>query len=363
MKILHAAETIKGGVATVLKQLVLEQERNAERYDVRVLIPDEQIDEVEVLDSNNIVQWPRNGRSIKSLISFAKNFICLVLRFRPDIVHLHSSFAGVICRFCLMLLFPLFRTKVIYCPHAFSFMMETSKYKKVVYVFIEKLFMKITNVVICVSKYEYDEGVSYGLNKEKLKIVHNGVSIKDISAIDKKKDKDNKKIHVLFVGRFDYQKGYDILIEAARKLSPDAFTFTIIGGSVHNSGNVDRLVNATYTGWLSSDDMDKYFRCADIVVVPSRWEGFAMVPLEAMSYALPIIASNSTSLPEVVLDKKTGFLFECGNVSSLLKILSGLNEYNLIDMGIMGNNYFRDNFTSENMIKKTHEIYDKVIFK
>ena len=107
--------------------------------------------------------------------------------------------------------------------------------------------------------------------------------------------------------------------------------------------------------------MEPYFIAADVLVIPSRWEGFAMVPLEAMSYSLPIIASDATSLPEVVINNETGYLFKNGDANSLLSVFNRLDKSDLSEMGRKGNQLYIENFTSQAMIAKTHGLYADII--
>lgn len=355
MKILHAAETIKGGVATVLKQLVAAQQSEKNLYQLQCLIPEDQAAELDTAEEENVVKWKRNGRSVSALFSFSIAFCKAILKFRPDVVHLHSSFAGVIGRACLILLWPFVRPKVIYCPHAFSFLMETSGSKKRIYALIEKALLPMTDAIVCVSDYEAEQAKLSGISANKLFVVHNGVPEKAQKDISEKSA--GAPIDLLFVGRFDFQKGYDVLVSAMKKVPRELIRLTVIGDAVHDTEKIEHLPDATYTGWLKAAQMEHYFRQADALVIPSRWEGFAMVPLEAMSYSLPIIASDATSLPEVVKHQETGFLFKNGSVDSLVQILNGLKDYNLNEMGIKGNAFFSNNFTSQAMIEKTHALY------
>ena len=86
-----------------------------------------------------------------------------------------------------------------------------------------------------------------------------------------------------------------------------------------------------------------------------------MVPLEAMSYSVPIIASDATSLPEVVINNETGYLFKNGDADSLLSVLNRLDKSDLEVMGRKGNQLYRDNFTSQAMIAKTHGLYADIL--
>ncbi len=358
MKILHAAETIKGGVATVLKQLVAAQQDDKGAYRIQCLIPADQASELDTALEENVVKWQRKGRSVGALISFATAFCRTVIRFKPDVVHLHSSFAGVIGRLCLILLWPLVRPKVVYCPHAFSFLMQTSGAKKRIYALIEKALLPMTDAIICVSQYEADQAEAHGIKSDKLFVIHNGVPQRHFIRPDKSHD---TSVNLLFVGRFDYQKGYDILLDAMKRLQNPHIHLTLIGDSVHSAQQIEKLPQAQYTGWLKASQMEPYFINADVLVIPSRWEGFAMVPLEAMSYSLPIIASDATSLPEVVIDKQTGYLFKNGDANSLLSVLNRLDKSDLSEMGRKGNQLYTENFTSQAMIAKTHSLYADIM--
>nr|WP_154324763.1 glycosyltransferase [Pantoea sp. 201603H] len=361
MKVLHAAETIKGGVATVLKQLVRAQQDDSSTFSIMCLIPADQAEELDTVEKENTVCWVRQGRNIKTMLTFAKAFIITTWQFKPDIVHLHSSFSGVIGRLCLLLLWPIIRPKIIYCPHAFSFLMETSGIKKKIYTLIERVLLPATDAIICVSEFEAREAAKNGLSNKKLFVIHNGVPARSISK--RKKRQNDIEINLLFIGRFDYQKGYDLLISAIEEINNPLLKLTVIGDSVHAKAPISKLAGANYTGWLKSSQMEPYFDKADILVIPSRWEGFAMVPLEAMSYSLPIVASNATSLPEVVKHNETGFLFNSGDVKSLAGTLARLHEFDLEEMGMKGNVFFLENFTSCAMIAKTHELYERIIKK
>jgi len=356
MKILHCAETIKGGVATVLKQIAAAQIIMPECQQLICLIPDSQREELHEIADEHIVTFRRRGRNLGSFIRLMKSFTRQLLKEKPDVVHLHSTFAGVLARLVLIVVYPIIRPKVVYCPHAFAFLMESSPFKQKCYVWIERFLSLTTDKIICVSDYERNQAIQYGLNKKKVVTVHNGVPLRH----NTKKLKDNIKIELLFVGRLDFQKGYDLLVSAMKKINDPLFHLTIVGDSVNGETEKVALDNITYTGWLKSNELEKYFLNSDALVIPSRWEGFAMVPLEAMSFSLPVVASDSTSLPEVVKNNKTGFLFKSGDAEDLKNKILALKEVDLIIMGDNGNELFSKNFTSNLMIEKTALLYQQI---
>ncbi|RKS84689.1 glycosyltransferase involved in cell wall biosynthesis [Orbus hercynius] len=361
MKILHVAETIKGGIATVLNQLIAYQTK---QDTVVLLIPDSQCEHIKNIDKYDCFLFKRTGRNIASFFSLLVSFIRVFCKEKPDIVHLHSSFAGVICRIMLIFLYPFQRTKVVYCPHAFSFLMTTSINKRRLYVFIERLMQIVTNKIICVSQYEYDQSVNYGLSKNKLVMIYNGVPQwnKDLDTV-KNPYPINSKINLLFIGRFDYQKGFDILLDSMPNLAN--CHLTAIGDFVNdeaiiNDTNMHKYDNISFKGWMTHQQIIPYLFYCDAVIVPSRWEGFAIVPLEAMSYSKAIIAANTTSLPEVVENGITGYLFSINQRDSLVKLLLQLDKENLKALGENGFYKYKKNFTDANMLNNVELLYKKM---
>jgi len=359
MKIFHAAETIKGGVATVMRQLI--ENQIATNKNVICLIPDKQKQELKSIDNKHFVLFKRKGRTLSSFISFIYNFSKIILRDKPDIVHLHSTFAGVMGRIIIIFLKPIWRPKLIYCPHAFSFLMQSSSKKRSVYSFTERFLSKYTDVIICVSKYEKQKAIEVGIKESKLQVVYNGVAERNIISNPPNPFSEGV-FNVLFVGRFDFQKGFDILFEVMHALAGRPFHLTAVGGTVHDDKfELVDMPQTTFTGWLDSESLAPYFIHADALVMPSRWEGFGLVASEAMSYGLPVLATNCTSLPEIVQNNKTGYLFSMGNVQEIVNILTKTKKDEWNSMRFESKKVFLENFTTEKMIAKTSNIYVELL--
>jgi glycosyltransferase involved in cell wall biosynthesis len=78
----------------------------------------------------------------------------------------------------------------------------------------------------------------------------------------------------------------------------------------------------TFTGFRS--DIPALMHAFDVFVLPSRWEGFGMVFLEAMAAETPVVGSNTSAIPEVVADGETGILCEPGNVNAFADAITDL---------------------------------------
>lgn len=349
-RILHVAETIKGGVATVLRQLVSPNDN----FNFLCLIPEEQKQELSGL--SQIATFKRTGRNIGSLLNLAIVFYKVVKTYKPDVIHLHSTFAGVICRVIIPIFFFSSRPKVIYCPHAFSFLMKTSFFKKKVYAVIEKFLQLFTDKIICVSRYEYDEGINFGLDSRKMVVIYNSVEPPIDTSGMTSPYKSSEKINILFVGRLDYQKGFDVVMQLSDRLD-DRFHITVVGDRVHSDFSISPQENMTFTGWLQKDLISPYFYYGDFLLMPSRWESFGLSAVEAQSYGMPVVATNCSSLPEVVREKETGFLFSPDDIDEAYTIINSLDRDLLNEMKKSSFKFYSENFSTEKMCNKVYSVY------
>lgn len=367
MKILHIAETAKGGVGTVLHSLVHHQRSQSDVTKVSCLLPLEHSKDVELYGDVEYRFFNRKKRSINSLLHFALKTACILYSTKPDVVHLHSSFAGMIARPMAWLICGK-KTKIIYSPHAFSFLMDTSALKKKCYIKIEKAMSFFCDKIICVSDYEYTSAVEASLAKDKLVMIYNGV--------DKKTKKNSRVLNdhggvfkLLFVGRIDYQKGFDILIDVVNSINKDELRYkielTVVGDSVNDvrdKYNVsNENLNIAYKGWLNQEKIEKHYLESDFVILPSRWEGFAMVPLESMSYGTPVIVSDIPPFIELISKKDSGIHFSLDDKKTLLEVLINLDKNDRQKLSSLGYSSFSEYFTSDKMNSETLILYKNTI--
>lgn len=356
--VLHAAETIKGGVATVLRQLLSGGGSRSRHIEAYCLVPAEHLSELPDRSPKRTVSYRRSGRDLLSLARFAFALWGAVVRVRPNVVHLHSTFAGAVGRVVLLPLRPFLGFKVVYCPHAFAFSMSSRKASVLIASLVERVLTRMTDAVICVSEFERQCAIERGLQRLKLHVVRNGVP--DVAEDNPPNPFASGVTNLLFVGRFDFQKGFDILLSAMECLEGSPFHLTAVGGAVNEEFEPPPRTNISYTGWLGSKELPAYFRHADVVVLPSRWEGLPMVGLEALSYGLPIIASRASSLPELVGEDGCGVLVEPENPEALADAIASLeaSERRLIQQRARAR--YLANFTSSRMIDDTCDVYDAV---
>ncbi|MNB99434.1 GDP-mannose-dependent alpha-(1-6)-phosphatidylinositol monomannoside mannosyltransferase [compost metagenome] len=193
-------------------------------------------------------------------------------------------------------------------------------------------------------------------------VIHNGTPIIEASTSTQNSPYTGAKEikNYLFAGRLDAAKGFDLLLSAMRRIDDKSIHLTVAGISsneVHDSAKLD---NINYLGWMKSEQLRPYFIHADALILPSRWEGFPMVVLEAMSLGIPVLASNCTSLSEAVDHGQTGLLFDTSDIDNISNALTAIDQNTLKQMGVKGRERFQKYFTSDIMTKSTISLYSKL---
>jgi glycosyltransferase involved in cell wall biosynthesis len=185
--------------------------------------------------------------------------------------------------------------------------------------------------VICCSDYMvHHVQWAFGLPTDKLVMIPNGVKAevymkndKDLAQFRNKYALPQEKI-VLFVGRMVYEKGVHVLVNAAPKVLEKANAKFIIVGNGYMKDQLSTIVNNTglahkvmFTGFVDDETLRKLQKCADVSVVPSLFEPFGIVALEAMAAKSPVVVSDTGGLSEIVNHDVDGVKAYTGNPDSL----------------------------------------------
>jgi glycosyltransferase involved in cell wall biosynthesis len=199
-----------------------------------------------------------------------------------------------------------------------------------------------------------------GIPAKRLRLIPNGIPSESPRGRRREVLWPEGKRRVLFVGRFDRQKGTDVLLDALEELQDSAFCY-LVGDTVLGDAPLrDLPLNASATGWLFPAEIEAFYRSADVVVVPSRWEGFGLNAVEAMRAELPVIASRVGGLIEVVKDGTTGVLVPPGDKSALVKALRDIDDERLAAMGRAGRQRFLRYFTLDRVHEQITGLYREV---
>lgn len=357
MRILHVAETIKGGCGTYLNQVVSHQLKDERIEVVRVLIPAEHASQLEEVPVEHVAVFDRGGRrSVLALTNLARQLLAQVREFRPDCIHLHSTFAGIVGRTVLRLAG--IEVPVIYCAHGWAFDMQRSAFKNRLIAATERVLSIFCDRVVTISEYERQRGLDAGLSPDKMITVLNGI----VDRAPPPHPEPRAKRRLLFIGRLDRQKGIDVLLQAIGEM-PDRFELRIAGSAVVSPADKAAFEGAhvTLLGWCNEEQIQGELARCDLLVVPSRWEGFGLAALEAMRAGRAVVASAVGGLPEVVEGGVTGILVKPEDPAALGAALLSIDDASLVAMGAAGRARFLAHFTIDRTAEALVALYRSTI--
>lgn len=229
----------------------------------------------------------------------------IVDRTDPDIVHLHSSKAGLVGRLVLR-----GRRPTLFQPHAWSFEAGAGVIGALSARW-ERLAARWTDRLICVSDAERRRGVRAGIRTPAV-ILPNVVDPERFSpgdrtaaqvALHRTAGVDAGHPLALCLGRLCRQKGQDLLLHAWPQITaavPQA-SLALVG----DGPDRERLASMASPGVILAgavEDPVPWLRAADVVVLPSRWEGQALTMLEALACGVPVVASDIPANRETLPD-------------------------------------------------------------
>lgn len=299
------------------------------------------------------------------LIKLVKQMRELIKNNNYDIVHTHTPIASAIVRLACK---DLPHTKVFYTAHGFHFYRGAPKINWLVYYPIEKYLSRFTDKIITINSEDYCIAKKFNAN-EVVKI--NGVGF-DSNKIDRikfntsnlkrKLNIDEKQFVLLSVGELNKNKNHELVIRALSEFPCTNIKYIICGEGPLKL-RLKKLVTelklenvVEFQGFRR--DVLEYYNIADIFIFPSFREGLSVSMMEAMSFGLPILASNIRGNSDLIDSGKGGFLFQPSDDKELLKLMLVLieNENMRNEFGEYNANKVLEYSTSE-VLKEMKKIY------
>lgn len=283
--------------------------------------------------------------SLKNDLMAAIELRKLYNKYKPDIVHLHSSKAGTLGR----IVFP--SKKTVYTVHGFdSVRLAFRKFLP-----IERCLQHFCKAIVGVSKY--DEG---NLLQEKIRrnvaTIYNGISIPDNQNLAEITQFNSTKPIVLAIARVAAPKRADLFVAVA-KLLPQ-YEFIWIGNQREVTEFGELPDNCHFVGNIPN--AGAYCSKADILMLPSNYEGLPMVILEAMSFGKPVVASNVGGISEIVINDVNGYALENDAqlfASKISHILEDKDIYTRFSQH--SSRLFSEQLTVEKMVQGYLEVYNR----
>ena len=295
--------------------------------------------------------------------------IFLINKIKPDIIHAHSAKGGVIARIAAIF----FKMKVLYTPHAFSYLSTNNKLKKLLYVFVEKILRTKNTIILATSNSEKQQAIgTVGFNTKKVFVLKNAIDKKAIGE-DKDLEKTLKsKTYICTVGRPSFQKNLEMLIRAFEIVSHNnKKVHLFIIGAGEYSPRKDKIISIinkknlktriTILPWISRKQVQTYIKNARLYVSSSRYEGMPYSVIESMALSIPTVLTNTDGNRDLVIDKKSGFLVQIGDdVEMANKIIKLLNESKLRnDLALQANKLFMQNHRLSDYLQKLSGFYQR----
>ncbi len=373
-----------GGAQRFLHQLISRLDRT--KYEITVLTG--------IFSGQDFLinYFSRTGINVLSVKSFkrvinpffdiiaTKKIRNLIKLLRPDILFLNSSKAGFIGSLAARLSSSR-NMKVIYRIGGWTFNDPWPRWKKTLFILLEKISAAWKDDIVVNSQYDFELAKRYGIKpRQNLLLIHNGLDPfrLEFFSRDEARVKLFEKISWRFGKIFQAKyiigtianlyptKGIDNLIRAAAHLKDrDDLAYMVIGDGPERP----RLEEAISLNGLEKKvflvgqipDAYQYLPAFDIFVLPSVKEGFPWSLLEAMAAKLPVVASSVGAVPEIVEHNKSGFLVTPGHWQGLAETIKTLleNEMSAKEMGIQGHQTLIHKFGSEKMINSFEELLSK----
>ena len=248
---------------------------------------------------------------------------------------------------------------------------------KRVFKWMYKYFFKNKLAVISDSKYVLLKNLSYMKESfcpdfENMPIVHATVDLGKFLSIKRKYSNKREDLIIGSVGRLNWAKGYDLLIESLNVIKKDYPNFQMkIAGDGPYRNKLESMIdqyslrdNVFILGELHYNDIPKFYNSINLYTQPSISEALSITLQEAMASSLPILASNAGGIPEVIDHNETGILFEKGNRKELIIGLKKIIDMDITQKKEMGKRA-RERSIKKFDIKKTahllNNIYNSII--
>lgn len=218
-----------------------------------------------------------------------------------------------------------------------------------------KAYLRNVDMFACITEFQKKKLIEAGYDKNKITVIPNSIDAPCSYTL-------TTGGYIAYIGRLSYEKGYDLLVEVARKHPEIKFCFA---GAQREQKNTDIPSNVEFAGYLQKDKLLEFIQKARFIVIPSRcYEGFPMAILEAACHGKPAIAPNHGGFTEIIGqgENAIGKLFEPGNTDDLDKQIAELwnNQTLTEELGEKAFRKLKEHYDSEVVYKQWETLFNKL---
>jgi len=304
--------------------------------------------------------------NIIEIILILFKLVKIILKNKIEIVHSHLFYANIISRFAVLFARVLFFRKIrmittLHNPDYSSEYNSSMKFKirKIIDVLSGKI---INNRFIAVSSYvkrDFENECGF-LN---ISVVYNGIDLEKYLFEEKR---NNELQKILFVGRFEDRKGVWELIHAynflKKKFPGISLEFAgdgVLKEEIENFVIEQGLKDVKFHGYIKT--IQDYLKKGDLLIVPSHYEGFGIVIIEAMAAGIPVMATNVTAIPEIIQHGQNGLLIQPKSSEEIVSMVSKIKEHNaekIKNIIERARNDVIERFDIQKQVKKIEKLYE-----
>lgn len=356
--VVHAAETIRGGIATYLREILALQIARYGAGRIAVIVPANQVEDLGEQNGVILIGVDQKRLRLGTAWAVRSEVRALLARASTEILHLHSAFAGLACR-SLLSTRRSCAPRVVYCPHGWAF--KRSSRSAVIAGRIERALSTYCDAIVCVSYSERDSALGVGIPESKLTVIQNGLPDKIFIEGAGELLWRQGVLRLVFAGRLDRQKGFDVLLAALTQTRRE-IEIHVFGESVLGEYTESSLPASVHMhGWQEFKTIEPFIASCDAVVMPSRWEGLSISALEAMRAGKPLISTRVGGILELVRDGVTGMLIPPGDEHSLAAVLESISVEQLASMGVCARQLFVNQFLIDGCEQALAELYNRLL--
>ena len=217
----------------------------------------------------------------------------------------------------------------------------------------------------------------FGVDEEKVSVIPNGIDPGDLPGQDA--DELNRLRQefaapheklVLLIGRLVYEKGFQLALEAMPALIERlrSVRFLVAGSGTHErelrrqAAELGLMEHGTFLGWIGDDVLHSLYRIADVCVVPSIYEPFGLVALEAMASGCPCIVADTGGLREVVPHEEAGLRFRARDPEALVEVAARVLSDDALGRRLVAEAYEHlRRFDWLDVAERTSELYSELV--
>lgn len=366
IKILHVTECL-GGVETYLN--LLAAHIDPEKFEFHFVLPRQ----CTVSEIANERKFGATYLSISHNLQPIKDFICtlklrsLINDLKPQIVHLHSSKAGLLGRLACIGL----KTRVIYTPHAYYYL-GLKGIRKKLFLFAEKFLHLFTDAVLATSPSEKRRAVKdIGFDTDRAHAILNAIGLKELHSVRKTHQHKERKNRVIMVARISNQKNIPMYLDVVRLFKDNNDIEFLLVGSGHYSGDqlaLDKLLrergledgrDIITIPWMARQDLLELMTTATIAVLTSHYESFGYVLAEANALAIPVVGTDVDGIRDVIINGYNGFIVHTDDATAMANHIKMLAEDPILWKDISTNAIARatSNFDMALQVKEFESFY------